>query len=171
MRIPFAVLALVGGVLALAGACSVQGADPASGGGGGGSTAPPSATRLCEEQCIPQFPDGEGVYFGVRACILCGACSVSCGADKNSNCAGVAAVPDTCSESFPECGSCANDGCAWVQQPDTTVVGACANEVTACLGTPACVSLYNCVVSCLQTPTGTGGTTGGGGMMGVGGTL
>lgn len=152
----------------IAAACSTGG----SNGDGGGGTTPPSPTELCEAECIPQFPDGEGSYYAIRACILCGACSASCGGAQNPNCEGVVTVADTCSESFPECASCANDGCAYQQQPDTTVTGACAAEVTGCTSTPTCVSLFNCVVSCLDPSTGTGGAGTGGtaaGGMGTGG--
>ena len=163
-------LATAAAALTISGACSTSGGSDSNGGGG---TTPPSPTQLCEAECIPQFPEGEGSYYAIRACILCGACSDSCNGAQNPNCEGVVTVEDTCSTDFPECASCANDGCAYEQLPDTTITGACANEVTGCINTPTCVSLFNCVVTCLGPNTGTGGAGMGGaaaGGVGTGGT-
>ncbi len=152
-------LATTVAALLISAACSTGGG---GNGNGGGGTTPPSPTELCEAECIPQFPEGEGSYYTIRACILCGACRGSCGGEQNPNCEGVVTVEDTCSSEFPECASCANDGCAYQQQPDTTITGACAAEVTGCTNTPTCVSLFNCVVACLDPNAGTGGMGAGG---------
>ncbi|MEZ4441838.1 MAG: hypothetical protein R3B72_22245 [Polyangiaceae bacterium] len=147
--------------LVAAGACSVGGKDPPPGSGGSTSVGP-TPTELCEQQCVPSFPDGEGPYYALRACVICGACRTICGGDENPGCEGVMTVADTCSEPSPSCASCANDGCAYQQLSDTTFAGACAAEAQGCANVTACVSLNNCVVQCLSA-SGTGGMSGTGG--------
>src|SRR5690606_11427695 len=129
-------------VFALGGACSIEGRD------GGGESRPPGPTEECEATCFPKHPDGESAYRALRSCLLCRACANLCEPSVGDLCEPQPAL-DGCSSSWATCEDCVASPCALQQQADTTFVGTCAAEGNACLQTPGCVSLNNCVASCL----------------------
>ena len=107
----------------------------------------PTPTEVCEEQCIPAHAAGETDYRAVQTCLLCDACHAVCLAE------GVplecSAGSNGCSPFFTTCAECTASDCALVQQPDTSFFGICAGQATTCVANQECVSINNCVSSCV----------------------
>lgn len=139
-------------------ACSIEGKSDDDGNGGGQTVVEPGPTEVCEEMCVPLHAAGEAEYRTLRACLLCNACSSVCETDAAAVCAdAMVQATDACSSLAPDCASCVVSPCAVEQQPDTSFVGVCAAEATACQANVPCISLNNCVANCVANTPGTGG--------------
>lgn len=154
-----------------ASACSTTGPsksndDDGDGGGSGGDI-----TVACEDQCTLEHPAGQEAYNLVRSCLFCGACFDVCTAENAGLCPNGGGDLG-CSIGAADCASCVALPCGLAQNPDTTFQGHCAQYGQACADNPECVSLNNCVVSCVEaggpttaSATGAGGATATGGAM------
>jgi hypothetical protein len=146
--------------------CAVNDTLPGSGGGGPSG---PSATKKCEDMCVPVHPVGEPEYRVLRECVLCGACADACRGSDDGACVNGATEAATCSAmAGNDCAACVASACVLDQLPDTTFVGVCAPFAAACAANIECVVLNNCISECVAMGVG-GGGPGTGGMPGVGG--
>jgi hypothetical protein len=95
----------------------------------------------CLADCINQFPNGLSEFEPLVECVGCVACPNDCSQiSQQLGCSG---------NSSGNPGSCDNGGdCA--QCASCAATGACAPELSACLQSPDCQAVVDCVTACGQ---------------------